>query len=140
MVWSQYVYEATTGSEVVPSDEEELEDDVHLSVEDWQIKYSDELWVLWDIIQQLLKDAFLEHTLLTECDFSDFAEFCYDSQGDDCDFVWIPYESQLSYIWRHIQDYLDDTGLYNEFMLGATFDHWVRFAFTHSNKKYVTIY
>jgi len=140
MVWSQYVYEATAGLDAPQSDEEELEDDVHLSVEDWQIKYSDELWYMWDTVQQLLKDAFLEHELMTECDFSDFAEFCYESHEDDCDFVWIPYESQLSYIWRHIQEYLDDTGLYNEIMPGATFDHWVRFAATHSNKKYVTIY
>ena len=140
MVWSQYVYEATTGSEVVPSDEEEFEDDVHLSIEDWQIKYSDELWALWDLIQQLLRDAYLEHSLLNTCDFSDFAEFCYNYHNDDCDFVWIPYEFNLSYIWRHIQEYLEDVGIYNEFMLDATFDHWVRFVATHSNKKYITVY
>ena len=51
MVWSQYVYEATAGLDAPQSDEEELEDDVHLSVEDWQIKYSDELWYMWDTVQ-----------------------------------------------------------------------------------------
>ena len=140
MVWSQYVYEATAGLDAPQSDEEELEDDVHLSVEDWQIKYSDELWYMWDMIQQLLKDAFLEHTLMTECDFSDFAEFCSTEHTDDCDFVWLPYEAQLSYIWRHIQEFLEDTGLYNEFMPGATYDHWVRFAFYHTKQNNVSVY
>jgi hypothetical protein len=54
MVWSQYVYEATTGYDVIPSDEEEFEDDIYLSIEDWQTKYSDELWELWRIVQQLI--------------------------------------------------------------------------------------
>ena len=89
MVWSQYVYEATVGYDVIPSDEEEIDDDVHLSVEDWQIKYSDELWELWRRVEQLIHDAFLEHTLMTECTFSDFAEFCYNEHHGDCDFVWI---------------------------------------------------
>ena len=140
MVWSQYVYEATTGYDVLPSDEEEFEDDIHLSVEDWQIKYSDELWELWRRVEQLIHDAFLEHTLMTECTFSDFAEFCYNEHHDDCDFVWIPYESNLSYIWRHIQEYLEDTGLYDEFMPGATFDHWVKFAAEHTKQNNITIY
>ena len=132
MVWSQYVYEATANTDVVPSDDEDIEDDVHLSIEDWQIKYSDELWKLWALVEQLIRDAFLEHELMTACTFSDFAEFCAMEHTDDCDFVWIPYESNLSYIWRHIQDFLDDTGLYNDFMPGATYDHWVRFAYQHT--------
>jgi len=135
MVWSQYVYEANEGFDTDPSDDEELEDDIHLSVEDWQIKYSDELWYLWDVIQQLLRDGFLEHELMSDCTFSDFAEFCYNDHIDDCDFVWIPYESQLSYIWRHIQEFLVDADLHTEFMYGATFDHWVKFAFEHSRWK-----
>jgi hypothetical protein len=128
MVWSQYVYEATTGYDVIPSDEEEYEDDVHLSVEDWQVKYSDELWELWRIVEQLIHDAYLEHTLMSRCTFSDFAEFCYDEHYEECQFVYMPYEVELSYIWRHIQEYLVGMGLQDEFMLGATFDHWVRFA------------
>lgn len=141
MVWSQYVYEASTGYETPPSDEERDEEyELQVNVEDWQTKYSDELWALWDMIQQLIKDAFLEYELMTECTFSDFAEFCYVEHDDDCDFVWIPYESTLSYIWRHIQDFIDICGLHHEFMVDATFDHWVRFAFQHSDKKYVTVY
>jgi len=140
MVWSQYVYEATTGYDVIPSDEEEIEDELHLSVEDWQIKYSDELWALWDIIQQLLRDAFLERSLLNACDFSDFAEFCYNEHSDDCDFVWIPYEFHLSYIWRHIQEYLEDTGLYSEIMVNASFDHWVKFVAQHTTQNNMIVY
>ena len=140
MVWSQYVYEATEGFDAEVTDEEEFDDDIHLSVEDWQIKYSDELWYLWDMIQQLIRDAFLEHRLMTECTFSDFAEFCYESHEDDCDFVWIPYEAHLSYIWRHMKEYIEDMGLYGEFMPSASFDHWVRFAAQHTRQNNITIY
>jgi hypothetical protein len=140
MVWSQYVYEANANTDVLPSDEEEYDEDVHLSIEDWQIKYSDELWELWRIVEQLIHDAFLERELMTDCTFSDFAEFCSMEHTDDCDFVWIPYESNLSYIWRHIQDFLEDTGLYNEFMPGATYDHWVRFAYQRTKQNNVCVY
>jgi hypothetical protein len=140
MVWSQYVYEASANTDVIPSDEEEIEDDVHLSVEDWQIKYSDELWALWDIIQQLLRDGFLEHALLTDCDFSDFAEFCYTEHTDECDFVWFPYEFHLSYIWKRVDTYLEDTDLCHEFMVGATFDHWVRFVYEHTKQNNISVY
>jgi hypothetical protein len=140
MVWSQYVYEANANTDVLPSDEDEYDEDVHLSIEDWQIKYSDELWELWRIVEQLIHDAFLERELMTDCTFSDFAEFCSMEHTDDCDFVWIPYESNLSYIWRHIQDFLEDTGLYNEFMPGATYDHWVRFAYRHTKQNNVRLY
>ena len=140
MVSSQYVYEAAYGCDVIPSDEEILDDDVYLGVEDWQTKYSDELWHLWGSVQQLLRDAYLEHTLMNTCDFSDFAEFCYMEHTDDCDYVWIPYESQLSYIWRYIQETLDDMGLYNEIMPGATFDHWVRFVAQHTKQNNMRVY
>ena len=136
MVWSQYVYESNEGYDVEPSDEEDYEDELHLSIEDWQIKYSDELWALWDMIQQLLRDAFMEHELMSDCTFSDFAEFCYETHDDDCDFVWIPYEAQLSYIWRHIQECVSDTDI----LSGATFDHWVRFAAHHTKQNNITIY
>ena len=140
MVWSQYVYEATVGYDAASSDDDEIDEESHLNVEDWQTKYSEELWALWDMVQTLLKDAYLENELMTNCTFTDFVEFCYKEHQDDCHFVWIPYESNLSYIWRHIQDFNDVTGLHTEFMVGATFDHWVRFAHDHSNEKYVTIY
>lgn len=140
MVWSQYVYEANANTDAFPSDEDEYDEDVHLTIEDWQIKYSDELWELWGIVEQLIHDAFLEGELMTECTFSEFAEFCSTEHTDDCHFVWIPYESNLSYIWRHIREFLEDTGLYNEFMPGATYDHWVRFAYQHTKQNNVCVY
>ena len=143
MVWSHYVDTATVHSDSDLSDVDDSDneiDEFHLNVEDWQTKYSDELWYMWDMVQQLIRDAFLEHELMTECSFSDFAEFCSMEHTDNCDFVWIPYEGQLSYIWRHIQDYLDDTSLYNEIMPGATYDHWVRFAFHHTKQNNLRLY
>ena len=140
MVYREYFDDIAHRSDVDSSEDEDYNDTVHLNSEDWQTKYSDELWTLWDMIQQLVRDAFLEDTLLTECDFSDFAEFCYEEHTDDCDFIWFPYESTISYIWRHIQDFLEDAGLYNEFMPGATYDHWVRFVAHHSKQNNVTVY
>ena len=140
MVWSQYVYEATAGYDVIPSDEEEYEDDIHLSIEDWQIKYSDELWDLWDRVQVLIRDAFLEYEIMTECSFSDFADFCYNEHYEDCNFVWIPYESKLSYIWNEIRLFIRECDLQGEFMAGATFDHWVQFAYQHTKQNNVATY
>ena len=139
MVSTDFVDDVSYDSDGVLSDDENY-DNFPLSIEDWQIKYSDELWYMWDMIQELLKDAFLEHTIMTNCTFSDFAEFCYVEHHDECDFVWIPYESTLSYIWGYIQDYLEDLGLYNEMMPGATYDHWVKFAAQHSTQNNITIY
>jgi len=134
MVWSQYVYEATTGYDVAQSDDdiEDCEEDIHPSVDDWEIKHSDELRDLWRCIKILISDAFLEHELMTECSFSDFVEFCYDDHHDDCDFVSSQYESNLTYIWNKIQEFLRDMNRQGEFMRGATFNHWVRFAHDHS--------
>jgi len=140
MVWSQYVEDAAGGSDVDLSEDDEYNDDFHLSIEDWQTKYSDELWYMWDMVQQLLRDAFLEHELMSKCSYSEFVDFCSTEHTDECDFVWIPYESTLSYIWRHLQDYLDDVSLYNEIMPGATYDHWVRFAFEHSGQNNLRVY
>ena len=137
MVWSQYVYEATAYNDVVGgSDDDECNDDTPLNIEDWEVQYSDELRYMWNMIDTLTYDAQMNHS----GKFCDFVEFCSTEHTDDCDFVWLPYEAQLSYIWRHIQEFLEDTGLYNEFMPGATFDHWVRFAFYHTKQNNVRIY
>ena len=140
MVWSQYIEDANTGLDVIASDEEHFEDELHLSTEDWQIKYSDELWALWDLVRELIRDAYLEHILLTECDFSDFAEFCYIQHEDSHGYVWSPYETNLAYIWIRMQDYIDDLGLYNEIMTNATFDHWLKFVIRYSRQNNIRIY
>jgi len=142
MVWSQYVYEATAGYDVTHSDDdiEDCEDDIHLSVDDWEIKHSDELWELWRRIKLLISDAFLEHALMTECSFSDFVEFCYDDHYGDCGFVSSRYESNLSYIWDKIQEFLHDINYQDEFMRGATFNDWVKFAEQHTKQNNITLY
>ena len=51
MVWNQYVYEATSGNDVdIDSDVELYEDDIELTVEDWEIEYSGELTMMWDTV------------------------------------------------------------------------------------------
>ena len=51
MVWSQYVYEASTGFDHDASDDDEFFDDTPLNIEDWEVKYSDELWHMWNSIR-----------------------------------------------------------------------------------------
>ena len=42
MVWSQYVYEATSGFDPVVSDDDEFNDEhTPLNIEDWEVEYSD---------------------------------------------------------------------------------------------------
>jgi hypothetical protein len=57
MVWSQYVYEATTGFDADASDDDELNDNTPLNIEDWEVEYSDELKMMWNTIRTLLYDA-----------------------------------------------------------------------------------
>lgn len=138
MVWSQYVYEATTGFDSYVSDEEEFNDDTHLNIEDWEIKYSDELGMIWDMIRTLLYDAHIEHT----GEFCDFVEFCYWQHDSDQDRVtWedgeqtMWYEQRLAHIWTGIRRVIDTNHLHEEMMHGATFHDFVYFS-----KNYMCIY
>ena len=64
MVWSQYVYEATSGFDPVVSDDDEFNDEhTPLNIEDWEVEYSDELRYMWNTMNTLLYDARLEHTI-----------------------------------------------------------------------------
>ena len=74
MVWTQYVYEASNGNDVdIDSDGDIIEDEPVQGVEDWEIEYSDELWMMWNTIQSRLYDAHLEHS----GEFVDFVEFIF---------------------------------------------------------------
>ena len=81
MVWSQYVYEASVGLDVDPEsggdDDHNNTDDLRLNIWEWEIQYSEELWELWDLLRMLVRDAFLEHTILTKCTYTEFSEFCF---------------------------------------------------------------
>jgi len=62
MVWSQYVYEATTGLDTYASDDDEINDNTPLNIHDWEVEYSDELTMLWNLTRTLLEDATLTHS------------------------------------------------------------------------------
>ena len=144
MVWSQYVYEASTGAEVVDhdsggDDDPNTEHDVALNICDWELQYSEELWDLWGLLQMLVKDAWLEHTLLTKCTYSDFMEFCYTDYNYADDYTGgggpVPFRYNLKYIW----DVLWNEMKYLDFGPGATFDDFAHFVIEHSDINNLTI-
>ena len=51
MVWSQYVYEANIGFDpVISDDEENNEENTPMNIEEWEVRYSYELWYIWGMI------------------------------------------------------------------------------------------
>lgn len=80
MVWSQYVYEASAGTEAhhhssdddAPNDAEDGLLNIHMYYD----AYSDDLWSSYDILQELLRDAFREHEF-DSLQFNDWLEFCF---------------------------------------------------------------
>jgi hypothetical protein len=139
MVWSQYVYEATAYNDVVGgSDDDEYNDDTPLNIEDWEVQYSDELRYMWNMINTLAYDAHMNHS----GEFCDFVEFCstehmphtertiweYEEQSG-----W--YEERLGHIWRNLRRAINENGLHEEMMRGATFNNFAHFA-----KNYMHIY
>jgi hypothetical protein len=138
MVWSQYVYEATTGFDNYASDDDDFIDDTPLNIEDWEVEYSDELQYMWNTIRALMYDAHIQHT----GDFNDFVEFCFREHDSDHDRVTWEYQEQtrwfedrLGHIWRHIRRIVNDNGLHEVILRGATFHHFAYFA-----KNYMCIY
>lgn len=134
MVWSQYVYEATDGFDTdVSIDDDEYQPEFHLNIHDWSVEYSDELWYLWDMINLYIRDAFLENTIFTKCNFTEFVDFCYAYDqyplALTTDFT---HTSQLSYIWNKVQEYLQVVHLAHEILVGATFSDFVAFVMMHS--------
>jgi hypothetical protein len=138
MVWSQYVYEATTGFDNYASDDDDFIDDTPLNIEDWEVEYSDELQYMWNTIRALMYDAHIQHT----GDFNDFVEFCFREHDSDHDRVTWEYQEQtrwfedrLGHIWRHVRRIVNDNGLHEVILRGATFHHFAHFA-----KNYMCIY
>jgi hypothetical protein len=122
MVWSQYVYEATMGLDAYMSDEDEYNQDTPLNIEEWEVKYSDELWMMWGTIQTLLYDAIIDHT----CTFTDFVAFCY-TEHDDLPYQVDTSDERLFHVWRNIRRIVNTNGLHEEVMRGATFSHFCDF-------------
>ena len=138
MVWSQYVYEATTGFDSNASDDDDYIEDTPLNIEDWEVEYSDELWHMWNMINTLTYDAHIEHT----GKFSDFVEFCFKEHDSAHTRVTWEYEEQtqwyeqrLAYIWKNLRRCINENGLHEYMMRGATFNDFAKFA-----KNYMNIY
>jgi|TARA_R110001606_G_scaffold261345_1_gene409738 hypothetical protein len=139
MVWSQYVYEATAGSDTVyVSDDDDYYDNTPLNIEEWEVQYSDELHMMWNKIDTLLYDAQIEHT----GEFCDFVEFCYKDHDPIQERVFWDYQEQtnwyeerVAYIWKHVRRTVSDNGLHEEMMKDATFNDFLYFV-----KNYMCIY
>jgi hypothetical protein len=131
MVWSQYVYEASTGFDADASDDDDFNDNTPLNIEDWEVEYSDELRYMWSTINTLMYDAYITHS----GKFCDFVEFCFEEHDPYHERVSCEHEDQLHYIWTRIRRIIDDNGLHEEMMRGATFYHFVDFV-----KNYMHIY
>ena len=134
MVWSQYVYEASVGLDVDTDsggDDDPSEHDVGLNICEWEIQYSEELWELWDLLKMLIRDAFLDHVLVTHdrCAYDDFVEFCYYAHHDDERPKYSgPYMSNILYIWHIMWNEMK----YLDFAPGATFDAFAYWVSAHS--------
>lgn len=123
MVWSQYVYEASAGTEAAAHSSD---DDAHTDSEDTLLNihgfydaYSDDLWFLYDTLRQLLADAYREHEF-DDLEFHDWLEFCFHETDR------VPHEStDLKYIWS-VLTREDQSGMlqrktlgdFEEFLLG----------------------
>jgi hypothetical protein len=131
MVWSQYVFEATTGFDTYASDDDDFNDNTPLSIEDWEVEYSDELRMMWNTIRTLMYDAHIEHS----GEFCDFVEFCYLEHDPYHERETCEFDDELQHIWRNIRRIVNNNGLHEEMLRGATLYHFVDFA-----KNYMRIY
>lgn len=81
MVWNEYAHAAERLSD---NEYEYSDDDEHhipmnrpLHIDDWCGHFDDELWWMWQIITRYLRDRALDHHILKDARYHDFAEFCY---------------------------------------------------------------
>lgn len=140
MVWSQYVYEASVGLDVDPEsggdDDHNNTDDLRLNIWEWEIQYSEELWELWELLRMLVRDAFLEHTILTRCTYTEFSEFCFNQYRDAEPYDGpVPFFDHVSYWWCVLWNEFK----YLNFAPGATFDDFARFVVEHTEINNLTI-
>jgi hypothetical protein len=138
MVWSQYILDSTTGLDAYASDEEDLNDDTPLNIHDWEVKYSDELWMMWNTIRTLFEDATLTHS----GEYWDFVEFCFMEHDYSVERVTWEYEEQtrwyeerLSHVWRNTRRIVNQHGLHEEMLRGASFYDFADYA-----KNYMRVY
>jgi hypothetical protein len=131
MVWSQYVYEATTGFDSSYASEEDDYDDTPLNIHDWEVKYSEELTHMWNTTKTLMEDALIAHT----GEYWDFVDFCFREHNTRLrPVVWeyqeqtMWYEERLAHVWRNIRRIVHENGLHEEMIRGASFYDFAYFA------------
>jgi hypothetical protein len=142
MVWSQYIEDGNYDLDVELNEHGEVieDDEDHMTIHDWESKYSDELWELWDLMNTLIHDAWLERTIFNNGNFNDFVEFCYKEHHESPMYLYCPVIPNISYIWRKIQECMDDMNVKHIFMVGATLDHFLDFIGTHTSQNNIRIY
>lgn len=118
MVWHQYVWEATVGTEAYVSDDDDQEI-TPLSFEDWELQYDDVLRMMWNTMRTLFHDAYITY----HGHMNDFSRFCY-MEHDPID---TRVDDQLLHVWRNIRRIVNDNGLHEELMRGARFGNFVCF-------------
>ena len=123
MVWNQYVWEATVGTEAYVSDDED-QDTTPLSFEDWELQYDEVLRMMWNTMRTLFYDAHI----LYHGDMNDFSRFCYTEHDPiEYDGQAFLFEQRLLHVWQTIKRIVDTNGLHEEMMRGATFGNFVAF-------------
>ncbi len=141
MVWSQYLYEGTHGTEVDPDESNDttfIEEDEY-GIQEWELEYGEELRELWNMIQILLRDAWIEKEILYRTDYWEFVEFCYEDSWNryfQNNTINIVYRDKLYYIWQKMNEYRRDAGLQGQFWKGANFSHFMDFVTTNSKLRF----
>lgn len=137
MVWSQYIEDGNYDLDVDITDNSDVyeDEDSQLTIHDWEVKYSDELWEMWDLLKQLLYDAFLERVVLENATFTEFAAFCYADHSNEPRYLYFQTMPQLMYIWSKLREYVQSRNLKDVMFQNATFDHFIDFVaeFTPQN-------
>lgn len=130
MVWNQYVWEASTGTEVYFSDDEEFQENAPLSYEEWEFHYEEVLRMMWNTIRTLLYDAGITYN----GKFCDFVDFCYTEHVPDDSVLWFGTEEKtewmgerLFHVWKTISRIIVNNDLHTELMRGVTFENFVHF-------------
>jgi|TARA_B110000003_G_C16653096_1_gene535171 hypothetical protein len=137
MVWSQYIADGNHGTEVDPDESDEIlyADDDELTIHDWETYYSDDIRYIWDMMKILIRDAWLEYEILHQAEYWEFVEFCFEDRWDrryQHNSINIIYRDKLYYIWKKINEYVQDNELQDEFFKGATFSHFMSFIQSNS--------
>jgi hypothetical protein len=106
-----------------------------LNIELWKPEYSEEIEMLWDSLQTLMSDVMvvrgnmqtpkmINHT----CTFEDFVTFCHSEHTVHAHrSATLDIEEKLFHIWRNLRRIMNNHGLHDKIMRGASFYHFCKF-------------